>query len=149
MFLFQPSADRARVSAVWLYTPVMNNKTLAVYVRNYEENRRFGQGYRKAKNQDQYYRINESRIMLFEAAEKNIKHMGINPSSVTYDMVMKRISELEAEKAGLDKEYSAKYKELREMEKQMSVMKQYMEKQGLRTKEAARSGKKNKDDRAI
>jgi hypothetical protein len=28
-------------------------------------------------------------------------------------------------------------------------MKQYMEKQGLRTKEVARSGKKNKDDRAI
>ena len=80
--------------------------------------------------------------MLFEAAEKNIKQMGIDPSSVTYDMVMRRISELEAEKAGLDKEYSAKYKELREMEKQMSVMKQYMEKQGIRTKEAARSGKK-------
>ena len=33
-------------------------------------------------------------------------------------------------------------KELREMEKQMDVMKQYMEKQGIRTKEAARSGKK-------
>ena len=64
-------------------------------------------------------------------------------------MVMKRISELEAEKAGLDKEYSAKYKELRAMEKQMDVKKQYMEKQGLRTKEVARSGKKNKDDRAI
>jgi hypothetical protein len=87
--------------------------------------------------------------MLFEAAEKNIKQMGIDPSSVTYDMVMNRISELEAEKAWLDKEYSAKYKELREMKKQMDVMKQYMEKQGLRTKEAARSGKKNKDDRAI
>ena len=28
------------------------------------------------------------------------------------------------------------------MEKQMDVMKQYMEKQGIRTKEAARSGKK-------
>ena len=80
--------------------------------------------------------------MLFEAAEKNIKQMGIDPSSVTYDMVMNRISELEAEKAEFDKEYSAKYKELREMEKQMDVMKQYMEKQGIRTKEAARSGKK-------
>ena len=57
-------------------------------------------------------------------------------------MVMNRISELEAEKAEFDKEYSAKYKELREMEKQMDVMKQYMEKQGIRTKEAARSGKK-------
>ncbi len=121
---------------------IRNNKTLAVYVRNYEENERYGKGYRRAKNQDQYYRINESRIMLFEAAEKNIKQMGIDPSSVTYDMVMNRISELEAEKAGLDKEYSAKYKELREMEKQMDVMKQYMEKQGIRTKEAARSGKK-------
>ena len=41
------------------------------------------------------------------------------------------------------------YDVLRIMEKQMSVMKQYMEKQGLRTKEAARSDKKNKDDRAI
>ena len=49
---------------------------------------------------------------------------------------------MEAEKAGLDKEYSAKYKELRAMEKQMDVMKQYTEKQGIRTKEATRSGKK-------
>ncbi len=49
---------------------------------------------------------------------------------------------MEAEKAGLDKEYSAKYKELREMAKQMAVMKQYTEKQGIRTKEATRSGKK-------
>ena len=57
-------------------------------------------------------------------------------------MVMNRISELEAQKAWLDKEYSAKYKELREMAKQMAVMKQYTEKQGIRTKEAARSGKK-------
>lgn len=51
---------------------------------------------------------------------------------------------MEAEKAGLDKEYSAKYKELREMAKQMAAMKQYTEKQGIRTKEATRSGK-NKD----
>ena len=58
----------------------MNNKTLAVYVRNYEENRRFGQGYRRTKNQDQYYRINESRIMLFEAAERNIRQLGIDPN---------------------------------------------------------------------
>ena len=61
----------------------MNNKTLAVYVRNYEENKRFGLGYRRAKNQDQYYRINESRIMLIEAAERNIRQMGIDPESVT------------------------------------------------------------------
>jgi hypothetical protein len=38
--------------------------------------------------------------------------------------------------------YNHCHKELLEMEKHMSVMKQYMEKQGLRTKEAARSGKK-------
>ena len=121
---------------------LMNNKTLAVYVRNYEENRRFGLGYRKAKNQDQYYRINESRIMLFEAAERNIRQMGIDPKSVTYSMVMDRISELESEKGALDQEYAAKAKEYKEMENEMGVMKEYMEKQGIRTKEASKSGRK-------
>ena len=53
-----------------------NNKTLAVYVRNYEENRKYDLGYRKARDLDRYYRINESRIMLFEAAEKSIRQMG-------------------------------------------------------------------------
>ena len=121
---------------------LMNNKTLAVYVRNYEENKRFGLGYRKAKNQDQYYRINESRIMLFEAAERNIRQMGIDPESVTYSMVMDRIAELEAEKGALDQEYGQKAREYREMEKQMGVMKEYMEKQGIQIKETAKSEKK-------
>ena len=121
---------------------LMNNKKLAVYVRNYEENKRFGLGYRKAKNQDQYYRINESRIMLFEAAERNIRQLGIDPKSVTYSMVMDRISELESEKGGLDQEYAKKAKDFKEMEKQMGVMKEYMEKQGIRTKEASKSGRK-------
>ena len=120
----------------------MNNKTLAVYVRNYEENKRFGLGYRRAKNQDQYYRINESRIMLFEAAERNIRQMGIDPKSITYSMIMDRIAELESEKASLDQEYGQKAREYREMEKQMGVMKEYMEKQGIKTREMGRSGKK-------
>ena len=119
-----------------------NNKTLAVYVRNYEENRKYGLGYRKAKDQDRYYRVNESRIMLFEAARKSIREMGIDPDSVTYSMVTDRIAELGAEKAGLDKEYGQKLKEYKEMEKQMNVMKQYMEKQGIQTKEAAKSSRK-------
>ena len=111
-------------------------------MRNYEENKRFGQGYRKAKNQDQYYRINESRIMLFEAAERNIRQMGIDPESVTYSMVMDRITELESEKGGLDQEYAKKAKDFKEMEKQMGVMKEYMEKQGIKTRKDARSDKK-------
>lgn len=119
-----------------------NNKTLAVYVRNYEENRKYGLGYRKAKDQDRYYRINESRIMLFEAAEKNIRQMGIDPDSVSASMVMERIAELEGEKTALEKEYRSKLKDYKEMEKQMSVMKQYMEKQGIVSKEATRTGRK-------
>ena len=122
----------------------LSGRHLAVYVRNYEENKRFGQGYRKAKNQDQYYRINESRIMLFEAAERNIRQMGIDPESVTYSMVMDRIAELESEKGGLDQEYAKKAKDFKEMEKQMGVMKEYMEKQGIRTRETTKSDR-NKD----
>lgn len=119
-----------------------NNKTLAVYVRNYEENRKYGLGYRKAMHQDRYYKINESRIMLFDAAKKSIREMGIDPDSVTVSMVMDRISELEDEKTDLDREYGQKLKEYKEMEKQMTVMKQYMEKQGIQTRESAKSEKK-------
>ena len=62
-------------------------------------------------------------------------------------MVLDRISEPEAEKAGLDKEYAQKLKEYKEMEKQLSVMMQYMENKGIRSRETARFGKKAEQDR--
>ena len=74
-------------------------------------------GYRRTKNQDQYYRINESSIMLFEAAERNIRQMGIDPESVTSSMVMDRIAELESEKGTLGQEYATMAKEYKEKEK--------------------------------
>ena len=57
-------------------------------------------------------------------------------------MVMDRIAELESEKGALGQEYATMAKEYKEMEKQMGVMKEYMEKQGIRTKEASKSGRK-------
>lgn len=83
--------------------------------------------------------------MLFEAAERNIRQLGIDPKSVTYSMVLDRISELESEKGALDQEYAAKAKEYKEMENEMGVMKEYMEKQGIRTREAARSDRKKSE----
>ena len=62
-----------------------------------------------------------------------------------YSMVIDRIAELEAEKGALDQEYAAKAKEYKEMEKQMGVMKEYMEKQGIRTREVARSDRKKSE----
>ena len=59
-----------------------------------------------------------------------------------HSMVMDRISELEAEKGALDQEYTTKAKEYKEMEKQMGVMKEYMEKQGIRTRETDRTERK-------
>ena len=82
--------------------------------------------------------------MLFDAAKKSIREMGIDPDSVTVSMVMDRISELEGEKTDLDREYGQKLKEYKEMEKQMAVLKQYMEKQGIQTRE--RRGEGRRDD---
>ena len=72
----------------------------------------------------------------------DIRQMGIDPESVTYSMVMDRITELESEKGGLDQEYAKKAKDFKEMEKQMGVMKEYMDKQGIKTRKVARSEKK-------
>ena len=80
--------------------------------------------------------------MLFKAAERNIRQLGIDPKSVTYSMVLDRISEPESEKGALDREYAAKAKEYKEMENEMGVMKEYMEKQGIRTRETVRSDRK-------
>ena len=74
--------------------------------------------------------------------ERNIRQMGIDPESVTYSMVLDRIAGLESEKGSLDQEYGQKAREYREMEKQMGVMKEYMEKQGIQIKETAKSEKK-------
>ena len=75
--------------------------------------------------------------MLFEAAERNIRQLGIDPKSVTYSMVLDRI-----EKGALGQEYATMAKEYKEMEKQMGVMKEYMEKQEIRTMETTRSDRK-------
>lgn len=80
--------------------------------------------------------------MLFEAAERNIRQLGIDPKSVTYSMVLDRISELESEKGTLGQEYATMAKEYKEMEKHMGVMKEYMEKQEIRTMETTRSDRK-------
>ena len=80
--------------------------------------------------------------MLFEAAERNIRQLGIDPKSVTYSMVLDRISELESEKGTLGQEYATMAKEYKEMEKHLGVMKEYMEKQEIRTMETTRPDRK-------
>ena len=80
---------------------------------------------------------------MFDAAERSIKKMGVDPESVTYDMVMNRLSELKADIAGHESEYASKAKELKEMEKQSALIKDYT-RQSVPTRQ--RTVRKHRDD---
>ena len=122
---------------------IHNNKALAYEISNYQENKRYDKAYRNAKNKERYYQLNESRIMLFEAAERSIKKMGIDPESVTYDMVLNRISELKAEIADHESKYTTTAKKLKEMEKQLGLMQKYT---GRSAASKQRAIRKHRDD---
>ena len=69
--------------------------------------------------------------------------MGIDPESVTYDMVLNRISELKAEIADHESKYTTTAKKLKEMEKQLGLMQKYT---GRSAASKQRAIRKHRDD---
>ena len=64
--------------------------------------------------------------MIFDAAEREIRSMGLDPVKVTYEQVLGEIEKLSAMKNESQVEYRSASKELRDMEKQLKMMREYI-----------------------
>ena len=106
-------------------------KELAVYVKNYHENKQYETAYNSVKNKESFYELNESNLMIFEAAERFIKSRGLDPEKVTYEQVRQGIETLTAEKETAKLTCRSRSKELKTLEKQMKVITDYMDQNNL------------------
>lgn len=131
----QEKIDKARGDAAELKASVMETdrkisayKELAVSIRNYGEYRKIGMAYGRAKDKERFFEAHESQLMIFEAAEREIRSKGLDPEKVSYEQVMDGIEKLKQRKNGTQSEYRAVSKDLRDMEKQMEMMQEYLKK---------------------
>ena len=59
-------------------------KELAVNVRNYEQYKNIGTGYKNAKNKESFFEAYESQLIILEAGEREIRAKGLDPGKISY-----------------------------------------------------------------
>ena len=65
--------------------------------------------------------------MIFDAAEREIRSMGLDPVKVTYEQLLGEIERLKDQRKAVQAEYRGVSKDLRDMEKQLEMMRGYIE----------------------
>ncbi|MBQ9359913.1 MAG: relaxase/mobilization nuclease domain-containing protein [Lachnospiraceae bacterium] len=80
-------------------------KELAVSIRSYQDSRKYVDAYKKARNKEKFYENHESQMIIFEAAEREIRAKGLDPAKVTYEQVIEGIEKLNAQKKSAQAEY--------------------------------------------
>ena len=103
-------------------------KELAVSVRSYQDSKKYADAYKKARNKEKFYENHESQMIIFEAAEKEIRAKGLNPAKVTYEQVIEGIEKLNAQKKSAQAEYKSLSNDLSEKEQQLDLINTYIEK---------------------
>ena len=108
-------------------------KELSVYVQNYQRYKVFDSHYRAAKDRETYYEDHESQLMIYDAAVRQIKERGLDPSKVTYRQVTDGIQRMTEKSDSLKGKYRAVRDEIRDMEKQRTLITEYLGKEQGRT----------------
>ena len=101
-------------------------KELSVYAKNYRQYKKVSDAYERSGDKEKFFETHESQLMIYDAAERQIRAMGLNPAKVTYEKVMGEIKRLSEQKKEAQAEYRDVSKELRDMEKQMGMMREYI-----------------------
>ena len=95
-------------------------------VRNYEQYKNIGTGYKNAKNKESFFEAHESQFMILEAAEREIRSKWMDPENVSYEQVKEGIEKLTQRKKEVQSEYRTVSGNLQDMEKQMKMMRKYL-----------------------
>lgn len=121
-----------RVKMVELDRKLNALKELSVYAKNCEAYRGVYKAYREAKDAETYYEAHESQIMIYEASERDIRAMGIDPGRITSKQVMESIEKLKAQQEEIRSEYRSLSKELAAKKQQLKMMQEYMDRNDIK-----------------
>ena len=142
----QDRLDKARIKAATIREAVMaaerkieTYKELSVYVKNYRQYKKVSEAYARAGDKEKFFEAHESQLMIFDAAEREIRSMGLDPVKVTYEQVLGKIEKLAAQKKEVQAEYRAVSKEIKSMEKQLELMRDYISKNDIGNNRGIRS----------
>ena len=96
------------------------------YAEQYKANRSYHISYKKAKNPDAYFRKYESQIILYGGARRMLEQAGINLKSLNVDKLKSEYQELSRQKNELTATYKNCEKEVRELNKKLNNLNQYL-----------------------
>ena len=75
-------------------------------------------------------------MIIFEAAEREIRAKGLNPAKITYEQVVEGIEKLKEQRKSVQTEYRSLSKDLKQ---QLEMMKEYLDKnENINTNERKR-----------
>ncbi len=120
------TAKTARSEIVDLEHEMKAKAEILKYAKQYVANRKYQQGYEKAKDQDAYFRSHETQIILFGGAENMLKRYGIKTTSLDVEKMQTEYDAMAVQKAKLKKTYQVAEKEAVEADKQLKNIRQYL-----------------------
>ncbi len=134
------TAKTARNEMVKLEHEMKAKAEILKYAKQYVANKKYQKGYEKAKDQDVYFRKNETQIILFGGAENMLKRYGIKVASLDIEKMQAEYDAMVAQKIQLKKTYQTAEKEAVEAGKQLKNIRQYIgiEKEGQEKQKADR-----------
>ena len=116
----------AKQSVVELEHRIKDLAEVIKYAEQYRANRSYHIGYKKAKNPDAYFRQYESQIILYGGARRMLEQAGINLKSLNIDKLKSEYQELTRQKDELTSTYKSYEKEVRELNRKLDNLNQYL-----------------------
>ena len=120
------AAKEARSAVVDLEHEMKAKAEILKYAKQYMANRKYQRGYKKAKDQDAYFRSHETQIILFGGAENMLKRYGVKTASLDVEKMQTEYDAMTVQKAKLKKTYQTAEKEAEEADKQLKNIRQYL-----------------------
>ena len=116
----------AKQSVVELEHRIKDLAEIIEYAQQYKDNRSYHISYKKAKNPDAYFRRYESQIILYGGARRMLEQAGINLNGLNVDKLNAEYQELMKQKSELTSTYKDCEKEVRELNRKLENLNQYL-----------------------
>lgn len=126
----------AKQSVVELEHRIKDLAEIIKYAEQYRANRSYHIGYKKAKNLDAYFRRYESQIIFYGGAGRMLEQTGINLKSLNIDKLKSEYQELTRQKDELTSTYKSYEKEVRELNRKLDTLNQYLGRDTQNTQDA-------------
>ncbi len=100
---------------------------LLLYAEQYRDNKPFQEKYKKSKDPDRYLRMHETKLILYDGAERMLRKMGLEPKSVNPAEIHSDYEAMQSRKAILEKTYKSAENEVQLLQQNMDNVQQYVE----------------------